>query len=104
MQAAFTGAREAQDVAFARTGGHLLELERAFDAVKYGRISETPILDIHVPTVERPNLAPRGRSVLSILVYHAPGELSGGWTADAEQTLGERVLGVLEPHVDDLRA
>lgn len=100
----FTGAREAQDVAFARTGGHLLELERAFDAVKYGRISETPILDIHVPTVERPNLAPRGRSVLSILVYHAPGELSGGWTADAEQTLGERVLDVLEPHVDDLRA
>ncbi len=93
-----------EDIAYARTGGHLLDLERAFDAVKYRRMSETPILDIHVPTVARPNLAPRGHSVVSVLVYHAPRSLERGWSDAAEAALGERVLDVLEPHITDLRA
>jgi len=83
-------------IEFARTGGSLDQLERAFDAVKYRRFSARPALEIHVPTVSRPDLAPSGGSVVSMLVHFAPYDLEGGWTAAAREQLGDTVLGILE--------
>ncbi|HEX6791518.1 MAG TPA: NAD(P)/FAD-dependent oxidoreductase [Candidatus Krumholzibacteria bacterium] len=76
----------------ARTSGSLDDLERAFDAVKYRRMSERPLLDIHVPTVARPDLAPGDGDVVSILVHFAPHDLEGGWTPDARERLGDAVV------------
>lgn len=81
------------------TGASIDELERAFDAIKYGEMSNTPVLDIALPSLDDPTLAPEGKAVLSILAHYVPFELEGGWTAEAERTLEERVLTVLEEHL-----
>jgi phytoene dehydrogenase-like protein len=59
-----------------RIGETIDDLERAFDPVKYRRFADNPALDILVPTIERPELAPKGHHVLSILVQCAPYDLA----------------------------
>ena len=93
----FSGAPEGA-FAYARTGGHLDDLERAFDAVKYRRFSDEPALEIHLPAVEDAPVAPSGHAVASILVHFAPHALDGGWSRPACDTLADRVLAVLERH------
>jgi len=85
-------------VELARTGAHLDDLERAFDAVKYRRMSEKPILEIHVPSVATPGLAPAGGAVVSVLVHFAPYELEGGWNDALRECLGDQVVAMLEGH------
>ncbi|HVR97941.1 MAG TPA: NAD(P)/FAD-dependent oxidoreductase [Thermoanaerobaculia bacterium] len=84
-------------------GGHVDDLERAFDAIKYRRFSERPQLEIRVPTVADPSLAPAGHHVVSILASFAPYNLDGGWTAEARERLGDAVISVLERHAPDVR-
>ncbi len=86
-----------------RTGESVDELERAFDAVKYRRSSERPVLDIHVPSLESPGLAPPGHHVLSILVHCAPYALEGGWSAEAKERLYEAAIGVLSDYAPGIR-
>jgi phytoene dehydrogenase-like protein len=50
-------------------------LERAFDASKYGEYSKAPWLDVTIPTVLDPALAPDGKHVLSAYVQFAPYKL-----------------------------
>jgi phytoene dehydrogenase-like protein len=47
-------------------------LERAFDASKYGELSTSPYLDVTIPTILDPALAPDGKHVLSAYVQFAP--------------------------------
>lgn len=83
-------------VEHARTGETLDDQERAFDAVKYRQMSERPLLDIHVPTVSNPDMAPAGHAVASILVHFAPYALEGGWNDTARERLGDLVVAELE--------
>jgi phytoene dehydrogenase-like protein len=77
-------------------------LERAFDASKYGRISEEPYLEATIPTLVDPSLAPEGRHVMSVLVQYAPYHLrEAGWDAERER-LGDLVLKTLEAHAPGL--
>ena len=91
-------------IEFARTGSSLDGLERAFDAIKYRSLSAPPILEIHVPTVASPQLAPDGHSVISALVHFAPHDLAGGWDDAAKERLGETVVSILSGHVPQLAA
>ncbi len=84
-------------------GGHVDDLERAFDAIKYRQFSARPNLEIRVPSVADATLAPQGHHVASILVSYAPYTLEGGWTDAARQALGEAVLGELERHAPGVR-
>ena len=90
--------REDARVVRAVTGDTLDDLERAFDAVKYDALSEVPILDVFVPTLEDPSLAPQGKHVASVLVHYAPYALEGGWTDAARARLERSTLEVLEQH------
>ena len=85
-------------------GGHVDALERAFDAVKYRQMSARPHLEIRVPTVEDPTLAPAGCDVVSMLVSYTPFDLEGGWTAARSTALLESVLAALDPHAPSLRS
>lgn len=84
-------------------GGHVDDLERAFDAIKYRRFSDRPHLEIRVPSVADPGLAPPGHHVVSILASFAPYELAGGWSAEARERLGDAVVAVLAQHAPDVR-
>jgi len=74
-------------------------LERAFDASKYGEISREPYLDITVPTLHDPSLAPAGAHVMSIYVQFTPFKLAQGrsWS-EAGADLASRVTSTLAEH------
>ncbi|OFW14706.1 MAG: hypothetical protein A3F70_19300 [Acidobacteria bacterium RIFCSPLOWO2_12_FULL_67_14] len=78
-------------------------LERAFDRAKYGELSEDPWLDIAIPSILDPGLAPPGAHVMSVCAHYAPFALRGaGWPA-LEPVLLERVLRTLERFAPGIR-
>ena len=70
-------------------------LERAFDASKYGRISERPFVEATIPTLVDPSLAPEGTHVLSALVQYAPHRLRETHWAEARDRLLQVTLDTL---------
>lgn len=83
---------------YARTGNSFDEMEKAFDPVKYKEVTDMPFLDIHIPTIANPSLAPDGHSVISVLVHQIPYDFKGGWTAESNKKLGDDVLKELEKY------
>ncbi len=79
--------------------GHEIDyLERAFDCSKYGEFSTAPHLDVTIPTLLDPSLAPEGQHVLSAYVQFAPYKLKeGNWNARRKQ-LGDAVIKTLTIH------
>ena len=73
-------------------------LERAFDASKYGEISPAPYLDITLPTLHDPSLAPTGAHVMSVYVQYAPYTLAGGRTGPMRRRARADVLRTLADH------
>jgi phytoene dehydrogenase-like protein len=74
------------------------DLERAFDAGKYGRVSDRLVLEATIPTLIDPSLAAReGGHVLSVIAQYVPYALrDGSWDETARMTLGEKVVAALE--------
>jgi len=78
-------------------------LERAFDASKYGEFSAEPYLDITLPSIGDPSLAPEGKHVMSIHVQFAPYKLKqGDWTLRREE-FADNVLDQLAAYAPGLR-
>jgi len=77
-------------------------LERAFDASKYGEYSPAPYLDVSIPSILDPSMAPRGKHVMSIHVQYAPFKLrSGDWNSQRE-AFGDNVVNTLAQYAPDL--
>ncbi|MCI0582164.1 MAG: NAD(P)/FAD-dependent oxidoreductase [Chloroflexi bacterium] len=74
-------------------------MERAFDASKSGRFSETPILEATIPSLVDPLLvegAKPGSHVMSVIAQYAPYRLrDADWSGNAE-AFGDKVIAVLE--------
>ena len=85
-----------QLVEFARTGNSFDEMEKAFDPVKYKNVTDTPFLDINIPTYTNTSLAPKGHSVISVLIHQIPYNFKPRWSVEAKKKLGEDVLNELE--------
>jgi phytoene dehydrogenase-like protein len=82
-------------VAALRTGESLDQVERAWDAAKYRAMAERPILDLRVPSVADPSLAPAGGAVVQVHAHAAAFDLAGGWSDDARALFGARVVDAL---------
>jgi phytoene dehydrogenase-like protein len=67
-------------------------LERAFDASKYGQFSENPYLDLTIPTLLDPSLAPVGKHVVSAYMQFAPYKLKNENWESSSKALGEAVI------------
>jgi len=77
-------------------------LERAFDASKYGEFSKAPYLDVTIPTILDPSLAPDGKHVLSACVQFAPFKLKeGNWDA-RRRDLADAVINTLAAYAPNL--
>src|SRR6185503_8940766 len=60
-------------------------IERAFDAAKYGRIAHEPWIELTIPSLAEPSLAPPGSHVVSAYVQYAPYRLrDSNWDAERE--------------------
>jgi phytoene dehydrogenase-like protein len=71
-------------------------MERAYDDAKYGRFSRRPYIDIVIPSLTDPSVAPPGKHVMSCFVQYAPYHLKdpdfpGGWD-DAREAFGDAVV------------
>lgn len=78
-------------------------IEFAFDDAKYGDVSTDPVLELRLPTLQQPGLAPRGQHVLSAHVMYVPAKRRGGWDTAARDALSARVLDVLEEYAPGIR-
>jgi phytoene dehydrogenase-like protein len=72
-------------------------LERAADDHKYGRVSESPWLEVTIPSLTDRNLAPEGGHVLSAFVHTATARpRAGSWDGAARERLGDAVITALD--------
>jgi phytoene dehydrogenase-like protein len=78
-------------------------IERAYNHAKYGEYSSAPAMEITVPTMNDPDLAPPGKHVLSAIVQYAPYALKGGWQ-DQRQRFMDVCIDTLEGVAPGLRA
>ena len=72
-------------------------LEKASDAVKYGRLPENPFVEFTIPSIINSDFAPDGKHVLSATIQYAPYHLRNqNWTQDLNNQLKNNVVRVLE--------
>jgi phytoene dehydrogenase-like protein len=83
-------------------GPTLEYLERAFDAAKYGAISQRPILEVAIPSANDPSLAPAGKHVMSVHAQFAPYKLKEGNWRERREELGDLVVQTLASYTPDL--
>jgi phytoene dehydrogenase-like protein len=84
--------REGQAISRARLSNDLDSLERSFDPAKYEDLPDTPSLDIFVPSVEDPSLAPSGHHVVSIHARAMTYRVKGGWTPETRIRAEQNIL------------
>ncbi len=77
-------------------------LERAYDDAKYGDFSANPVLDITIPTLLDPGLAPAGKHIMSITMQYAPFNLKDGNWPEAKERLGDAIINTLSQYAPDL--
>ena len=53
-------------------------MERAYDDAKYGQFSRRPYIDMVIPSLTDPSVAPPGKHVMSCFVQYAPYHLKDG--------------------------
>jgi phytoene dehydrogenase-like protein len=73
-------------------------IERAFDAVKYGAIADEPFIELAIPSLADPTLAPAGQHVVSAYVQFTPAEPRGTTWDVARERLGETVARVIDAY------
>lgn len=77
-------------------------LERAFDESKYGKFSRQPYLEVTVPSLSDPSLAPAGKHVMSIYMQYAPFKLKDGEWDSQRSALGDVVVNTLAQYAPNL--
>jgi len=76
-------------------------LERAFDESKYGDFSKQPYLEVTIPSLTDPSLAPKGKHVMSIYMQYAPYKFKGDWDTQ-RGALGDTVVNALAQYAPNL--
>lgn len=78
-------------------------MERAYDDAKYGHFSRQPYIDIVIPSLTDPSVAPPGKHVMSCFVQYAPYHLKEGTWDEAREEFGETVVDTLAQYAPNLR-
>jgi phytoene dehydrogenase-like protein len=79
-------------------------MERAYDEAKYGRYSRRPYIDVVIPSLTDPSIAPPGKHVLSCFVQYAPYALKEGTWDEHREQFGDTVIDTLSEYAPNLRA
>lgn len=78
-------------------------IERAWDDAKYGHPSQSPLLELTVPTMYDPSLAPAGKHIMGIFIQYAPYTLSEGNWDELREPFAYRCLDIVEEYAPGLR-
>lgn len=82
-------------------------IERAYDEAKYGMFSRRPYIDVIIPSMIDPDMAPPGKHVMSCFVQYAPQDLrdetgSLDWDSHRE-AFGDAVIDTLREYFPNLK-
>jgi len=78
-------------------------MERAYDEAKYGRFSRRPYIDIVIPSLTDPSVAPAGRHVMSCFVQYAPYALADGSWDEQREAFGDTVIDTIAGFAPNIR-
>jgi phytoene dehydrogenase-like protein len=78
-------------------------MERAYDEAKYGRYSRRPYIDMVIPSLTDPSVAPPGKHVVSCFVQYAPYHLREGTWDDCREAFGDTVIDTIAEHAPNIR-
>jgi len=79
-------------------------MERAYDAAKYGSFSRQPYIDVVIPSLTDPSVAPPGKHVMSCFVQYAPYHLTEGSWDDKREEFGDAVVNTLTQYAPNLKS
>jgi phytoene dehydrogenase-like protein len=78
-------------------------MERAYDQAKYGEFSRRPYMDMVIPTLTDPSVAPPGKHILSCFVQYAPYKLSSGTWDEQREAFGDTVVDTIAEYAPNIR-
>ncbi len=78
-------------------------MERAYDQAKYGAFSTRPYIDMVIPTLTDPSVAPPGKHILSCFVQYAPYALASGTWDEQREAFGDAVIDTLAEFAPNIR-
>jgi len=78
-------------------------MERAYDDAKYGRYSQQPYIDIVIPSLTDPSVAPPGKHVMSCFVQYAPYHLKDGSWDDHREAFGDTVINTIAGYAPNMK-
>jgi phytoene dehydrogenase-like protein len=78
-------------------------MERAYDEAKYGRFSRRPYIDMVIPSLTDPSVAPPGKHVMSCFVQYAPYNLKEGNWDDKREEFGDTVIDTIAEHAPNIK-
>jgi phytoene dehydrogenase-like protein len=78
-------------------------MERAYDDAKYGRYSRRPYIDVVIPSLTDPSIAPPGKHVMSCFVQYAPYHLKEGTWDDQRDAFGDTVVDTIAEYAPGFR-
>jgi phytoene dehydrogenase-like protein len=79
-------------------------MEKAYDDAKYGHFSRRPYIDMVIPSLTDPSVAPPGKHVLSCFVQYAPYKLAPGLHWDTEkEKFGDTVVDTISEYAPNLK-
>ncbi len=79
-------------------------IERAWDDAKYGRPSQLPLIEMTIPTMYDPTLAPAGRHIMGIFLQYAPYTLRESNWDELREPYSKRILDVIEEYCPNIRS
>src|SRR6202162_2702318 len=79
-------------------------MERAYDDAKYGQFSRRPYIDMVIPTLTDPSVAPPGKHIMSCFVQYAPYKLRPGlnWD-DQKEAFGDTVVNTIAEYAPNIK-
>jgi len=77
-------------------------IERAYDDAKHGNFSRRPYIDMIIPSMIDPDMAPPGKHVMSCFVQYAPYQLREGTWEEKRGALGDAVVNTLAEYIPNL--
>jgi phytoene dehydrogenase-like protein len=78
-------------------------MERAYDQAKYGEFSRRPYIDMVIPTLTDPSVAPPGKHILSCFVQYAPYKLARGTWDEQREAFGDTVIDTIAEYAPNIR-
>jgi phytoene dehydrogenase-like protein len=78
-------------------------MERAYDDAKYGEYSKRPYIDMVIPSLTDPSVAPPGKHVMSCFVQYAPYHLASGTWDEKREAFGDTVIETLSEYAPNLK-